>query len=110
MAIKKIKRTVENAENYSNYKNRNINNIKSKLNKYQRNKINLDSFDSDFNNKTYSINTFNRNCEPELNLTQSSILPKRIRNQDKINNSKKIKKNLPPGNVSDTRMYQQYME
>jgi len=110
LAIKKIKRTVENAENYSNYKNRNINNIKSKLNKYQRNKINVDSFDSDFNNKTYSINTFNRNCEPELNLTQSSILPKRIRNQDKINNSKKIKKNLPPGNVSGTRMYQQYME
>ena len=110
LAIKKIKRIVENAENYSNYKNRNINNIKSKLNKYQRNKINVDSFDSDFNNKTYSINTFNRNCEPELNLTQSSILPKRIRNQDKINNSKKIKKNLPPGNVSGTRMYQQYME
>ena len=100
MAIKKIKRTVENAENYSNYKNRNINNIKSKLNKYQRNKINLDSFDSDFNKKLWT----------DLNLTQSLILPKRIRNQGKINNSKKIKKNLPPGNVSDTRMYQQYME
>ena len=51
-----------------------------------------------------------RNYEPDLNLTQSLILPKRIRNQDKINNSKKIKKNLPPGNVSGTRMYQQYME
>ena len=51
-----------------------------------------------------------RNCEPDLNLTQSLILPKRIRNQDKINNSKKVKKNLPPGNVSGTRMTQQYME
>ena len=51
-----------------------------------------------------------RNCEPDLNLTLSLILPKRIRNQDKINNSKKVKKNLPPGNVSGTRIYQQYME
>ena len=110
LAIKKIKTIVENAVNYSNYKKRNINNTKNKISKFQRNKRNLDSFDTEFNNKTYSINTFDRNCEPDLNLTQSSILPKNIRNQDKINNNKKIKKNLPPGNVSGTRMYQQYME
>ena len=111
LEIKKIKRIVQKVENNSNYKTKNINNTKNnKCSKIQRNKINLDSFDTDFNNKTYNTNIFNRNYHPDLNLTQSSILPKNIKKNDNNNYIKKIKKNLPPGNVSGNRMYQQYME
>ena len=111
LEIKKIKRIVQKVENNSNYKTKNINNTKNnKCSKIQRNKINLDSFDTDFNNKTYNTNIFNRNYHPDLNLTQSSILPKNIKKNDNNNYIKKIKKKLPPGNVSGNRMYQQYME
>ena len=95
LEIKKIKRIVQKVENNSNYKTKNINNTKNnKCSKIQRNKINLDSFDTDFNNKTYNTNIFNRNYHPDLNLTQSSILPKNIKKNDNNNYIKKIKKNL----------------
>ena len=89
-------------DNINNIKdnNSNIRNIKNK-----KKILNSDLLDTDFHNKTYSSNTFNKNNCSDLNLTQSLILPNSI-----IKEKKNKKKKLPNGNISGNRMYQQYME
>ena len=96
----KNKKKINDNNNNIKDNNSNLRNIKNK-----KKILNSDLSDTDFHNKTYSTNTFNKNNCSDLNLTQSSILPNSI-----IKENKNKKKKLPNGNISGNRMYQQYME
>ena len=76
--------------------NNNSENILNTNHNFYRKQSNLlENYRTSYVEKNNIINIYNDKCRKFY---------------EKINNSKKIKKNLPPGNVSGTRMYQQYME